>query len=760
MSGFCSPFGPLRRAASALAIACGALTALGAGAGAALAGEISTAPVELVFSSVISQATAAQAVLVRNTGTSPLQITSLARVGPQAADFQLLSPPATPFSIAAGSAVSVSVRFLPTAVGVRTAALRIGSNDAAHNPLDVGLYGLSAQGLEGSNEPPLHRVVTTLGHTINVGGTNLSLGTGAAPIGDEVLSPRFEKAGAGAVLMVPVARYSPAFILPFGWYTPNGAAPVRHEVGRLSGSSNPAHHQTLYPPLVAGATAFDPGVQPFGLYTTGNSHSAYSEDPLNLLLHPANVQHAVRVYPLRNRIGVLVSNAYLVGFEEASNGDYQDYVFTVYNVRPAGTGVDADGDGVTPPTDCDDTDATAFPGAPELCDAADNDCDGTVDEGNPGGGATCQTGQLGVCAAGVGQCVAGALVCGGPSPAPETCDGLDNDCDGATDEGNPGAGATCQTGQPGACAAGVAQCVAGALACVGPSPAPESCDGLDNDCDGIPDDGNPQGGGSCSSGLSGTCAAGVEQCVGGGIVCVASSAVPETCDGLDNDCDGVADDGNPGAGGACTSGAPGVCSAGTEQCQAGALVCVGGAPGIEVCANGLDEDCDGIPDAADACVPCAAEDTIPLTTQTKTSAIKRASAPDRDRIVIAGSFILPVGSAHDFSSEAIIVRLESDASAYYEATLPAGALRAGPNGRTYSYLDRIEPFELGGLRQARLAVKRDGVTVRYLFKARALSLPAFSGTRSTVTVKIGTSCYADPADTCTSSSSGAVTKCR
>jgi hypothetical protein len=34
-------------------------------------------------------------------------------------------------------------------------------------------------------------------------------------------------------------------------------------------------------------------------------------------------------------------------------------------------------------TDCDDTDVQTYPGAPELCDLEDNNCDGTVDEGSP-----------------------------------------------------------------------------------------------------------------------------------------------------------------------------------------------------------------------------------------------------------------------------------------------------------------------------------------------------------------------------------------
>ena len=40
---------------------------------------------------------------------------------------------------------------------------------------------------------------------------------------------------------------------------------------------------------------------------------------------------------------------------------------------------DADGDGTCADADCDDTDATSYPGAPELCDGRDNDCNGAPD---------------------------------------------------------------------------------------------------------------------------------------------------------------------------------------------------------------------------------------------------------------------------------------------------------------------------------------------------------------------------------------------
>lgn len=44
------------------------------------------------------------------------------------------------------------------------------------------------------------------------------------------------------------------------------------------------------------------------------------------------------------------------------------------------TVIDEEGDGAPFGADCDDKNANAFPGNPEICDEQDNDCDGTVDE--------------------------------------------------------------------------------------------------------------------------------------------------------------------------------------------------------------------------------------------------------------------------------------------------------------------------------------------------------------------------------------------
>jgi hypothetical protein len=269
----------------------------------------------------------------------------------------LVGAPTALTTIGPGEDLAVMVQFLSSKgtpaggnKGGDSASAVLGVSGAGIG-VSVGLYGLVLAGVR--TEPTLGQVLATLGYRINVGtplettvSTNDMTTTRA---GDELTSTgRYVKAGAGPVGLILVARFSPAGSYSYGYYAASAPCPNANTcatVGTMSNATdaNTSDHSEMLIPLLASgsATSFDPGAATFGLWaytgqatagTPTNGDYLYTQDAMNMTGSP---QHRVRTWALKDRAGQPVAGSYLLGCEEATNGDYQDYVFILSNVQPA-----------------------------------------------------------------------------------------------------------------------------------------------------------------------------------------------------------------------------------------------------------------------------------------------------------------------------------------------------------------------------------------------------------------------------------------
>lgn len=188
------------------------------------------------------------------------------------------------------------------------------------------------------------------------------------------------------------------------------------------------------------------------------------------------------------------------------------------------------------------------------CDLGTGRCE--VQTGGPctEGQIACSRDQ-GACKAGQRRCVRGMWSeCSGVVSTREVCNLVDDDCDGVVDEDFPTLGDACSEGRGSCLTAGVQVCREDGSAAfcnaVAIPPSPETCNNLDDDCDGVIDNAIVSAP-ACPLSL-GVCAGSRQTCLGTDFVsCSTASYGPayeaaddeNLCDGLDNDCDGSVDEG-------------------------------------------------------------------------------------------------------------------------------------------------------------------------------------------------------------------------
>ncbi len=278
---------------------------------------------------------------LKNTGASPLSISGLTLSNLK---FTIENRPALPASIAAGDFLDLQVRFVvETNRRVHSATLTISSNDPFTPTKSVELSGYWQPQSENNKEPTVVQLMEVFGYTTEIIGPEQVLNQNGriAATGEEVISAYWKKAdGSKPVTVRQLAAFHgyPSVNRIFWHYkgSTSTTAIVAHEaedaqsiLPRRTNSTLPA--QGTFNPSSSTAGGI------FGLKIQNEwSDPTFNDKSLDDCSDgPNTCGHHIRIWPARDRAGVLMPNTFIVTMDNAGiNYDYNDNVYLVSNIAP------------------------------------------------------------------------------------------------------------------------------------------------------------------------------------------------------------------------------------------------------------------------------------------------------------------------------------------------------------------------------------------------------------------------------------------
>ena len=312
-----------------------------------------------------------------------------------------------------------------------------------------------------------------------------------------------------------------------------------------------------------------------------------------------------------------------------------------------------------------------------------------------------------------------------PDPAPRSATASTTTATAST-RATRAAAAACNTGKPGVCAAGTSTASTAAVAVRAEPTAPVTrrpATALDNDCNGTVDDGNPGGGASCNTGMPGVCGPGTQAVHRRHrrLQPERRRRRPRSATAWTTTATARSTRATPAAAAPAAPASSASARRARSQCQSGDR-CSASArrgPTPEICNSGADEDCDGRRRRARGlcALPCPRTPWRTTPDQEDEGPAQAFAAPASDKVQTQGTFVLQAPGTIAPNTQAVTVRPERRRGSTTRRPSRRAASARG-SGRSFSFADRTGAH--GGIRTAKFSLKGDGVTVKYTVQGRRL----------------------------------------